>query len=457
VPYSSTSELPSSVRDKYSDRCQRAFMHAFNSVHDSTGDEGKASAAGHAAAQKCEAKDMDAEVLLQQLGIDLKKDAEDLEPIEHEIKFDFFARATDQKSGMVLKAWTEKDEGGEEQHYLKGVASSTIKDRHGDTILPSALIDMERSANDNLTIFLNHDYKVPEDTGGSVVKASIASDATDPETGAPIYDLNFEKIRIDKANPRAVQTFKSIHGGTKLGLSIGARIPEGGAVRNKKTGALLIAHVELLETSVVGIPANPRSWVEYAVKSYKAGPKEEPSTIVETVITNQAPPPEPPKEPAPPAPAPEVSASTAPSQAAPESGPGADGATTPDVAAAAAPETPAPIDVTKASSSELIDALVKAQAALGDTATKLIEATSALAAAEQRASNAEREAAEMAKTARGVVLDAAQIIRRLEKLPVGQRASFKAIKADFEDGLPAGLDGIYTESFLRQLKGEPTT
>jgi hypothetical protein len=44
-------------------------------------------------------------------------------------------------------------------------------------------------------------------------------------------------------------------------------IPEGGAVRNKKSGAYTIAHVELLETSVVGIPANPRSWVQNAVKS----------------------------------------------------------------------------------------------------------------------------------------------------------------------------------------------
>jgi hypothetical protein len=119
------------------------------------------------------------------------------------------------------------------------------------------------------------------------------------------------------------------------------------------------------------------------------------------------------------------------------------------------PPTPDPEELAKLSSPALIEALVGAQAALGDTTMKLIDAQREKVAAEQRATDAEREAAEIAKTAQAVLLDAAQIIRRLEKLPVGQRASFQAIKAEFEDGLPAGLDGIYTDSFLRQLKGDP--
>jgi hypothetical protein len=71
-----------------------------------------------------------------------------------------------------------------------------------------------------------------------------------------------------------VKAFEAIEKGTKLGLSIGALIPDGGAIREKKSGSYLIQHVELLETSLVGIPANPRSWVEYAAKSLRATEKD---------------------------------------------------------------------------------------------------------------------------------------------------------------------------------------
>lgn len=33
MPCGSNAELPQSVRDKYSDKCQRAFRHAFNPTH----------------------------------------------------------------------------------------------------------------------------------------------------------------------------------------------------------------------------------------------------------------------------------------------------------------------------------------------------------------------------------------------------------------------------------------
>lgn len=149
---------------------------------------------------------------------------------------------------------------------LHGTASSTVKDLHGDTMMPSAIADMETSANKNLTIFLNHSYNVPEDVGGSVERASSISRGFDTE-GNQNVDLMFD-IVINDANPRAVQTFEAIERGTKLGLSIGAMVPQGGATRNKD-GTFLINHVDLLETSIVGIPANPRSWVEYAVKSLR--------------------------------------------------------------------------------------------------------------------------------------------------------------------------------------------
>jgi hypothetical protein len=50
MPYGSVSELPPAVRARYSPRCQRAFMHAFNG-HD--GDEASRFAVGHSAAKQC--------------------------------------------------------------------------------------------------------------------------------------------------------------------------------------------------------------------------------------------------------------------------------------------------------------------------------------------------------------------------------------------------------------------
>jgi HK97 family phage prohead protease len=165
---------------------------------------------------------------------------------------------------------------------LHGVASSTTKDLHGDVMLASAIEDMERAANNNLTIFLNHSYNVPEDVGGSVEKAKSLIRGVDQD-GNPNIDLNFD-ILINDSNARAVQTFEAIERGTKLGLSIGAMIPDGGAKRNKD-GSYLIEHVDLLETSIVGIPANPRSWVEYAVKALKGKNREQVIPLGEPTLT----------------------------------------------------------------------------------------------------------------------------------------------------------------------------
>jgi len=148
---------------------------------------------------------------------------------------------------------------------LHGVASSTTKDLHGDTIVLSALEDMERTAV-GMTIFLNHKYELPGDVGGTVTKAIIKKKGVD-QNGDPNYQLEFD-IEVEDDNPAAVQTWKYIKKGRKLGLSIGAMIPEGGAKR-QKDGSYIIEHVILLETSLVGIPANPKSWVDYAASALR--------------------------------------------------------------------------------------------------------------------------------------------------------------------------------------------
>lgn len=145
---------------------------------------------------------------------------------------------------------------------LHGVASSTTTDLHGDTMEPTALEDMERDANAGLTIFLNHSYNVPEDVGGQVTRAKMLARGVDGE-GNPNHDLDFD-LEINDENPRAISAWKAIDRGHKIGLSIGAMIPQGGATR-EKNGAYRIHHVKLLETSIVGIPANPRSWIQNSV------------------------------------------------------------------------------------------------------------------------------------------------------------------------------------------------
>jgi phage head maturation protease len=168
--------------------------------------------------------------------------------------FEFF-------SASLLKASTAANG----KKMLHGVASSTTKDLHGDTILRSALEDMERSAL-GMTIFLNHSYNVPDDVAGTVTKAIIKQQGVD-DNGDPNYSLIFD-IEIEEDNPQALRSWSFVQKGRKLGLSIGAMIPDGGAKR-QKDGSYIIEHVLLLETSIVGIPANPKSWVDYAASALR--------------------------------------------------------------------------------------------------------------------------------------------------------------------------------------------
>jgi hypothetical protein len=155
---------------------------------------------------------------------------------------------------------------------IEGVASSSVKDRHGDQLTLKALKKMESSAI-GLTIFMNHSYDIPKDVFGTVERTRLtkAIDA-DPKTGGAIWELRFG-IGVASSNPEAVRSFELIETDkVRLGLSIGAMIPEGGATFEKGVTAaesrVVIDDVDLVETSLIGIPANPRAWVDYAVKSF---------------------------------------------------------------------------------------------------------------------------------------------------------------------------------------------
>lgn len=161
----------------------------------------------------------------------------------------------------MLRAYEVKSADGTMKKRFKTTASSTIKDLAGDEIQYPAIEKMAAKARDNMTIFLNHSYNVPEDVLGSCEDAQVYKRGVDAE-GNDIIDLDFD-IAVNEVNERAVKAWESINNGVKLGTSIGAIVRH---ATKKKGGGLLIDDVDLLEASLVGIPANPRSWVQYAVK-----------------------------------------------------------------------------------------------------------------------------------------------------------------------------------------------
>jgi phage head maturation protease len=159
----------------------------------------------------------------------------------------------------MLKAYEDTET---QRKRFKTTASSTVKDLAGDEMTLQAIQAMASDARSGMTIFLNHSYNVPEDVLGTVEDAEVIQRGVDAD-GNPIIDLDFD-IALNEANPRAVQAWDAIDRGVKLGTSIGAKVLH---ATKKKGGGLLIDNVKLLEASLVGIPANQRSWVHYATKA----------------------------------------------------------------------------------------------------------------------------------------------------------------------------------------------
>jgi HK97 family phage prohead protease len=167
----------------------------------------------------------------------------------------------------ALKAYEQ-----EGRKVLSCTASSSVEDLHGDTMTDECVRDMAAQAKvKNMTIFLNHKYAVPEDVFGSTIDTRTTSRSAD-ETGKAIWDLDLD-MTVNEANPRAINTYNALKDqGVKLGVSIGAMISEWEFKDKEKGffGGMTIKKVDLLEASIVGIPANPRSWVQNAVKAIKS-------------------------------------------------------------------------------------------------------------------------------------------------------------------------------------------
>ncbi len=139
-----------------------------------------------------------------------------------------------------------------DQKILQAVGSSTIIDLDGDKMLGSALEDMSQ-APVGLLIFRNHSYTLPDDLVGSLIRSPVIR----YDGGIADLEITFD---IEETNPKALQIYQMAQNGRKMGVSIGC-IPTDYVIDD---GHLIIAHVQTLEWSTVGIPANQRSWIENA-------------------------------------------------------------------------------------------------------------------------------------------------------------------------------------------------
>jgi hypothetical protein len=175
----------------------------------------------------------------------------------------------------LLKANEDGDEDGVRR--VRCIASSSVKDLHGDTMTAACVRDMEKQA-EGLNIFLYHSYRMPEDVFGMVEKArskKVSSseakakgwiDTWDPDEDVVLLQLDIALSEGDRID----QVYRHMEKGVRLGVSIGANIEEWEEDPEFEGASwwppLIINKVDLLEASIVGIPANPLSWVEGATK-----------------------------------------------------------------------------------------------------------------------------------------------------------------------------------------------
>lgn len=352
----------------------------------------------------------------------------------------------------TMKAF-EKEENGVSRKYLSCTASSTIEDLHGDYMTDECVMDMApQAAAKGMTIFLNHSYKWPEDVAGKTVGARVVQRGHD-DTGKPIYDLDLE-IQLNESNERAVASYTAIKDqGIKAGISIGAMIDQW-AFRDEDKGfwgGLEIKKVDLLEASIVGIPANQRSWVVNALGALGA-----PKPIIakalgrETTMNTELD-------------IEEKSVDAAePDDDVRDATEAAEAVTTKEVEAEVAPEeeTPAPDDEVseEATAEKSVAPLDEASAALdsmkaaGADAGLLEIVLGFLEGATEEVASL-RKANEALTTERDQLLSdvkaAAEIVETIAHTPIGRKAQFTGPVSDFRQK----YGGYYDEATVRFLEG----
>lgn len=143
---------------------------------------------------------------------------------------------------------------------IPAIASSTEQDLHEDTMALTALQDMSEVPV-GTSVWLNHDYTLP----GSYFGRSIVTPIIVQQNG--IADLHTAYAVYIKEDG-AARTYTQIQDGAHHGVSGGFIVTEYAFNGDPDDwwAPIIIVHVKKLEDSIVGIPANQRSWVENAIK-----------------------------------------------------------------------------------------------------------------------------------------------------------------------------------------------
>lgn len=163
----------------------------------------------------------------------------------------------------VFTAGIESDRRNDRLVHMVG--SSTEKDLQGDTMSVFALQSMTKAA-PNLTVWLNHNYDLPDSIFGSITETPTILHRDG------IADLHLN-VDVELENPKAAQVKRYIDNGRRLGCSIGCMVTkyevpeqEDSDLASWGMQPITIHEVYVVEYSVVGIPANQRSWVENAIR-----------------------------------------------------------------------------------------------------------------------------------------------------------------------------------------------
>ncbi len=135
---------------------------------------------------------------------------------------------------------------------IKGIASTTTLDRDNETVSKICLKRMEDQINKKkLPIFSNHNHDWENMLGYTNV--ALAKD---------------NKLEIEiltdyvETNPKVMQLIGKVEGSMPIGLSIGGKVLDSHPQKNKNGSELkVLDDVELYETSVVGIGANPDAFL----------------------------------------------------------------------------------------------------------------------------------------------------------------------------------------------------
>lgn len=139
--------------------------------------------------------------------------------------------------------------------------SSTVFDLQKDCMMLSALHDMQQ-VDENLTLWLNHSYSVPDDVYGTLFEAPLI------QMQQNIADL-WLTAHTCMTNEAAAKTYTMIvKDKLRMGCSVGCEVLEWSFADpdDEWNSPILIHHVKVLEWSIVGIPANQRCWVEAGIR-----------------------------------------------------------------------------------------------------------------------------------------------------------------------------------------------